>query len=195
MARINLLPWRAELRKEKQREFFSVAAGSAVVTLLLIGYAHLHVSGQINTQNSRNQFLQKEITEVESRIKEITQLETQKQELVARMRVIERLQRNRPEIVHLFDELVRATPDGLHLTSLKQKDTTLKIEGVAQSNARVSAFIRNIDASPYLENPVLELIQNDEKTNNRKFTLTVTQTLTGASEDKPGQNSEQKKPG
>lgn len=176
MARINLLPWRAELRKEKQREFFTVAGGSAVLMLLLVGYVHLHVSGLIDTQNSRNHFLQKEITEVEGRIKEITQIEAQKQELVARMKVIERLQRNRPEIVHLFDEIVRATPDGLYLTSVRQTGASLKIEGMAQSNARVSAFMRNLDASAYFENPVLELIQNEEKTGNRKFTLTVAQT-------------------
>jgi len=180
MARINLLPWRAERRKQQQREFLTIAGGSAFVMVLVILYAHIHISGQIDTQTSRNSFLQTQITEVESRIKEITELEKQKAELVSRMKVIERLQRNRPEIVHLFDELVRAVPDGLHLTSIEQEGTILRIKGIAQSNARVSALMRNLDASPYMENPSLDVIQTGDAAGGRKFSLTITQTTISA---------------
>jgi type IV pilus assembly protein PilN len=183
MARINLLPWRAELRKQRQREFFSIAGGSAMVMLLVVFYGHFHISGMIDGQMGRNQFLEQQIVEVEGRIKEITELEKQKQQLVARMKVIERLQSNRPEIVHVFDELARATPDGLYLTGITQKGTELKIEGMAQSNARVSAMMRNLDLSSYFENPLLNVIQAPDKSGARKFTLSVTQTAMGA-EDK-----------
>jgi type IV pilus assembly protein PilN len=177
MARINLLPWRAELRKQRQREFLSMAGGSAMLMLLVIVYFHLQISSLIDTQNSRNTFLEKEIKEVESRIEEIKDLERQKQQLMARTKVIEQLQRNRPAIVHLFDEIVRATPDGLYLTSIIQKGDVLTIDGLAQSNARVSAFMRNIEASPWLDSPALDVIQigTDKNASDRKFTLRVKQ--------------------
>jgi type IV pilus assembly protein PilN len=174
MARINLLPWRAELRKQKQKEFATVASGSAVLMVLVIMLVHVQLSGAIAQQDARNQFLQAEIRTVEGQIKEIKDLELAKTQLVARMKVIEQLQRGRPAVVHLFDELVAATPEGLYLTSLVQKDRTLTLEGLAQSNARVSTLMRNLDASPWLENPVLEIIeaQND---GSRKFKLRVAQ--------------------
>ena len=180
MARINLLPWRAELRKQKQREFLSAAGGSFFVMLLVILYVHLHINSLIDTQTARNRFMEQQITEVESRISEIIELEKQKTQLIARMKVIERLQSDRPGVVHLFDELVRATPDGLHLTGIKQTGSVLKIEGVAQSNARVSSLMRNLEASAWLENPTLDVIQSVEKSSARKFTLTVTQSVIGA---------------
>lgn len=174
MAHINLLPWRAELRRQKQREFATVAGGSAFLMVLVIAFFHIQISGLIENQNSRNQLLQREIKTVESQIKEIQDLEKQKQQLVSRMKVIEQLQRDRPAIVHLFDELVDVTPDGLFLTGVDQKGSILTIEGMAQSNARVSALMRNLEASPWLENPVLEIIQT-QKDNSRKFKLRVTQ--------------------
>ena len=177
MARINLLPWREELRKERQREFVSITAGSLVLTALVMGYVHMHISGMIDTQESRNSFLQKEITQVEAKIREIRDLEKQKQQLIARMRVIERLQRNRPEIVHLFDELVKLTPDGLYLTKVTQKGSTLTISGEAQSNARVSALMRNLDKSKWFGQPALKVIQSkaDKAIRSRSFVLTVKQ--------------------
>lgn len=177
MARINLLPWRAELRKQRLREFMTAAGGSVVVMLLVIVYVHLHVTGLIDKQNARNHFLENQIEEVDAKIKEIKELEKQKQQLISRMKVIERLQRNRPEIVHLFDELVTAIPDGLYLTHLKQTESTLVIEGFAQSNARVSAFMRGLEASPWFKDPVLEVIQmsTSKKESDRQFTLSVKQ--------------------
>lgn len=175
MARINLLPWRAELRKQKQREFVTVIIGFAFLAVLVVVLFHVQISGAIDAQNSRNRYLESEIKLVESQIKEIQNLEKQKQQLVARMKVIEQLQRDRPAIVHLFDELVKAVPDGLYLTSIAQKNTVLSIEGVAESNARVSALMRNLESSPWLENPVLEVIQTDTASKSRKFKLRVTQ--------------------
>ncbi|MGE0079963.1 MAG: PilN domain-containing protein [Thiohalomonadaceae bacterium] len=176
MARINLLPWRAELRKQRQREFITVIIGSAFLMVLVIAFFHIQISGSIDTQNSRNRYLESEIKLVEAQIKEIQDLEMQKQQLVARMKVIEQLQRDRPAIVHLFDELAKSTPDGLYLTSVTQKNSVLNIEGVAESNARVSALMRNLEASPWLDNPVLEIIQIETSDNSRKFKLRVTQT-------------------
>ena len=177
MARINLLPWREERRKQRQREFISIAAGSVVLMLLVILYVHLHISGMIDNQESRNQYLQKNIKQVEAKIKEIKELEKQKQQLIARMKVIERLQGNRPEVVHLFDEIVKAVPDGLYLASLQQKQSQLVLKGRAQSNARVSAFMRNLDASAWFKQPVLDVIEvnKGKEESTRSFTLHVKQ--------------------
>lgn len=177
MARINLLPWREELRKEQRRQFFVMLGGSAFLMLLVVVYVHLHINGLIQDQESRNSYLQTQIKEVESKIKEIDNLERQRQQLLARMKVIEQLQGNRSEIVYLFEELAKAVPEGLYLATVKQSGRNLIIEGRAQSNARVSSFMRNLDASPWFENPVLEIIQTDSKAEQgmRSFTLRVTQ--------------------
>lgn len=177
MARINLLPWREELRKERRKQFAFVAAGSAVLAILVGLYVHLHISSMIENQNDRNQYLQQQIKDVESKIKEIESLEKQKEQLLARMKVIEQLQTNRPEIVHLFDEIAKAVPDGLSLTSVTQAGRSMTMQGHAQSNARVSSFMRNLDASPWFENPVLDVIESTGKgtTRTRSFTLRVSQ--------------------
>jgi type IV pilus assembly protein PilN len=177
MARINLLPWREDLRKEQRRQFFVMLGASAFLMLLVVGYVHLHINGMIQTQESRNSYLQAQIKEVESKIKEIDNLEKQRQQLLARMRVIEQLQGDRSVIVHLFEELAKAVPDGLHVVNVKQVGKILTVQGVAQSNARVSSFMRNLDASPWFENPVLEIIQVDDKgqRGSRTFTLRVSQ--------------------
>jgi len=177
MARINLLPWREELRKERQREFISILAGSLVLTGLIMAYVHMHIAGMIEDQQSRNDFLKSQIQQVEAKIKEIKDLQKNKEQLIARMRVIERLQRNRPEIVHLFDELVKLTPDGLYLTGVTQQGSSLNISGEAQSNARVSALMRNLDQSAWFEQPELEVIQNSagQPIPSRRFRLSVKQ--------------------
>lgn len=181
MARINLLPWRDDLRKEQRRQFFVVLGGSAILALMVVGYVHLHINGMIETQESRNSYLRGQIKDVESKIKEIDNLERQRQQLLARMRVIEQLQSDRSVIVHLFEELTKAVPEGLYLVNVKQSGRTLTIQGMAQSNARVSTLMRNLDASPWFENPVLEIIQSDNKKDrgSRSFTMRVTQ-ATGA---------------
>lgn len=181
MTRINLLPWREQLRKERERQFYSIAGGAALLAALVVGYAHLHVAGMIETQKQRNNFLESEIKTVEEQIKEIKELETEKAQLLARMKVIEQLQSQRPQMVHLFDELVKTVPDGVYLTSVKQSGTSIVVEGVAQSNARVSAFMRNIDASKWMSNPHLNVIEAVDKDGQRlsRFVLDIKQLIDG----------------
>ncbi|ALP54194.1 hypothetical protein Tel_14185 [Candidatus Tenderia electrophaga] len=177
MTRINLLPWREALRKERKRQFVSVLGGAAFLMLAIIGYVHFHVSGMIDYQNSRNGFLESEIAKVEEKIKEIRELEAQKKQLLNRMNIIQELQTRRPMVVHMLDKLVRALPDGLYLTKLDQNGVELTLEGMAQSNARVSAFMRNLDESDWFASPKLEVIQVQDKDGSRssKFTLKVKQ--------------------
>ncbi len=162
MARINLLPWREALRKEKQKEFLSLGVFAVALTAVLVGFVHIHINGLIEYQNRRNQFLENEIRVLDQRIKEIRKLESTKKALLERMRVIEDLQVTRPGIVHLFDELVKTLPDGTYLTGVKQIGDRLVITGKAESNARVSAYMRNIDASDWMSNATLNVIQTRE---------------------------------
>ncbi len=176
MARINLLPWREELRKQKLREFYVMIGGAALITVGVIVLIHTQLNGVIAFQQARNNYIQSEITNVEGKIKEISDLEKQKELLISRMRIIERLQRNRPEVVHLFDEIAKLVPSGLHLKKLSEKDRILSMEGIAQSNARVSAFMRALDNSAWFADPSLEVIQATSGNDNRReFTLIVKQ--------------------
>ena len=184
MTRINLLPWRELLRKEREREFITIAGGAAFLMGLVIVYVHFHMAGVIDNQNGRNAFLEKEIKKVESQIKEIDRLETEKSQLLARMNVIEELQGQRPQMVHLFDEVLKAVPDGVYLTSIKQSGTSVAIEGIAQSNARVSAFMRNIDTSHWLAEPKLDVIEALSGKNTQKgssFKLNLKEVMEGES--------------
>jgi type IV pilus assembly protein PilN len=167
MAKINLLPWREELRKQKQREFVISAGGGALVAGLIVLLAHFHIDGLIDNQNQRNAYLQAQIEILDQRIGRIKELEKMKADLLARMNVIQELQRSRPESVHLMDELVRTLPDGVYLKTFTQKDRSLELGGVAQSNARVSDYMRNIDASEWLTAPRLDLIKTTEVNRTR----------------------------
>lgn len=159
MARINLLPWRAERRKRRQSEFLMLLGGAfaaaALVSFLIVSY----YNGRIETQNGRIAYLQTEIGKLDSQIKEIEALDKQKAALLARKEVIEQLQANRSQMVHLFDELVRTIPDGVRLTSIKQTSESLSLEGRSQSNARVSSYLRNLDASGWMSGPDLSVIE------------------------------------
>ena len=184
MTRINLLPWRELQRKEREREFYTIAGGAAVFMCLVVVYIHFHMVGLIDNQNARNDYLKQEIKKEESQIKDIDRLETEKSQLLARMKVIEELQGQRPLMVHLFDELVKALPDGVYLTSIKQSGTSVALEGVAQSNARVSAFMRNIDASKWLTEPklnVIEALNSKDGQKGSKFVLNIKQKTEGGS--------------
>ncbi|MGR9105642.1 MAG: PilN domain-containing protein [Gammaproteobacteria bacterium] len=178
MAKINLLPWREELRKQQQQDFLMAIMGSAALCLLIMLMVHSHIEGLIEQQNRRNQFLETEIAALEAKIKEIDDLEQKKAMLVAKMEVIQELQGSRPEIVHLFDEVATTTPDGVYLTEMTQTGNTLTFDGSAQSNARVSAYMRNLDASPWLANPVLNIIETKGEGNQgrvNRFKLSVQQ--------------------
>ena len=159
MPRINLLPWRDAERKRKRQEYV-LSIGAAVATAALVTLVgRWHMSSTIEHQNDRNRILGDEIAELDKQIKEIDGLENQKRRLLARMEIIETLQRSRPEIVHVFDEVVRILPEGVYLTYLKQSGTRFEIRGVAQSSTRVSAFMRNIDGSEWLADPSLQIVQ------------------------------------
>ena len=160
MARINLLPWREAERKERQKNFAIAAASGVIVGLLVIWGANTFLQGKIDYQNSRNQRLQQEIATLDEQIAEIKNLRLKKERLLLRMAAIEDLQRTRPEVVHLFDELVEVTPEGIYLTELTQTGKNLLIKGIAESSTRVSAFMRNIDASEWFANPVLQVVQS-----------------------------------
>lgn len=175
MAHINLLPWREELRKERKVRFFTITGIAAVITLCVVAAVHLFFVQLITYQNARNQFLQGQITLLDKKIKEIKNLEKERDRLLARMRGIEQLQTSRPVVVHIFDEFVKTLPDGVFLTEIAQKDKQFTIKGVAQSNARVSNFMRNLDASHWLTGAHLQVIETVDKNKRRlaNFTLTV----------------------
>ena len=173
MPRINLLPWRDQERKIRRREF-GIAAGGAVVAAVIFALGgKLVYSSWTDAQIEKNNLLKKEIVKLDSQIADIQDLENRKQRLVARMEIIEKLQRKRPEIVHQFDELVHTVPDGVYLSAIKQTGNKLEIRGVAQSSTRVSTFMRNIDSSVWMDNPVLQVVEDakDSPTGGSRFTL------------------------
>src|SRR3954469_6805485 len=188
MPRINLLPWREEERKERKIAF-TVALGVSALAAGVVTFAiYLMFGSMIDAQDRRNEQLRVEIKKLDKQIEEINDLETSKQKFIARMEIIEKLQRSRPEIVHVFDEIVRTLPDGVYLTDVKQTDKKFKFEGVAQSSTRVSSFMRNIDGSEWLRNPELEVVQTtkDNKVSGSSFTLYAQQVSTAGQDDGGG---------
>lgn len=174
MPRINLLPWREAERKRRQRDFMIATGGAVVAAIIVGGLAALWYSQMIDYQNDRNARLKAEIAELDKSIKEIDGLEAQKARLLARMEIIEQLQKSRPEIVHLFDEVTRQLPEGVYLTGLKQSGATVQVTGVAQSSTRVSALMRRIDGSEWLADPNVEQIQTTDRGPARQSNFTVT---------------------
>ncbi len=183
MPSINLLPWRLALRQRRRKEFLiglGAALGLAVIVTLL---AHLTVSSMIDAQKRRSELLNAEIAELDKSIEQILALEEQKARMIARMEVIDTLQASRPEVVKLFDQMVSTLPEGVYLTSVKQSGRKLEFNGVAQSSTRVSAFMRNIDASEVLSAPELKVIQTGKDAGpGAQFTL-FAQQRAAATED------------
>ncbi len=159
MARINLLPWREERRKARQKQFMGMLGLSAVAGLLTSVLIVSFYSARISNQESRNQYLRGEITKVDAQITEIEVLDLKKTKLLARKEVIEELQANRSQMVHLFDSLVKTIPDGVTLTSIKQDGDILTLGGRSQSNARVSTYMRNLEGSGWMSGPDLNVIE------------------------------------
>jgi len=188
MARINLLPWRAERRKLRQKEFLAMVGLSAlaaiVLAFLIVGYFKAQISGQ----NDRNAYMRDQITEVDKKIKEIEELDKKKAKLLARKEVIEQLQANRSQMVHLFDSLVRTIPDGVTLTTIKQEGDMLTLVGRSQSNARVSTYMRNLEGSGWMTNPDLSVIEakGENKGLPYEFTLKVKLANPNAPKDTDG---------
>jgi len=184
MPRINLLPHREAKRKERKLAFLValvVAAGAGIVTAFV---AYLLYGSMIEGQQHRNDMLRVQIKQLDRQIEEINDLESAKQKYIARMEIIEKLQRSRPEIVHVFEEIVRTLPEGVYLTAVKQTAMRLKFEGIAQSSTRVSSFMRNIDGSQWLRNPELEVVQTTKGSGaGSSFQLTADQVTTAGGED------------
>lgn len=164
MTRINLLPWRQEARKRRQRDFGVLAGLSVALTLVVAFVVHLTIAGMIDHQRERNRLIEQEITKLNRQIKEIDELDKIKSDLLARMEIIQELQLSRPEIVRMFDELVLAMPEGVYLTRLEQSGRSVVVEGRARSNAGVSALMRAIERSESIGRPKLLLIENKDKT-------------------------------
>lgn len=177
MARINLLPWREELRAQRNQEFGIIAGITAAVAVLIIVGISAFYNQLIDNQESRNNFMKAEIKKLDDKIAAIKDLKARKERLLQRIKTIQQLQTNRTEIVHLFDETVKTVPDGVYLSSLKQSGDNLTMTGVAESNTRVSEFVRNIEASEWMKSPAINIISRNKQsalqTNN--FTLRAKQ--------------------
>lgn len=155
MARINLLPWREQLREERKQRFLVALGGTLVIAAGLVFLGGQYFNSAIEQQDARNEFIKKEIAVLDARIKEIKELKERRQQLLERMKIIQDLQGNRPVIGRIFDQLVRTLPDGVYFTALKRTDRVIEIVGAAESNNRVSSLMRNLDASEWLASPNL----------------------------------------
>ena len=176
MPSINLLPWRQELRQRRRKEFLYGIVGAIALAGIVTLVASLTVSSMIDAQNNRNELLKAEIAELDKAIEQILVLENQKARMISRMEVIDTLQASRPEVVKLFDQIVSTLPEGVYLTSVKQSGKKIEFNGVAQSSTRVSAFMRNLDASESLSTPELKVIQTGNTTGpGAQFTLFASQ--------------------
>jgi len=162
MAKINLLPWRQELKKQRQQEFIAINAAVALSAGAIVLFFHMLLSGQLSGQEERKAYIQSEIATLDGQIKQIEDLQKRKEELLARMKVIQDLQGRRPVVVRVFDELVRAVPNKVYLTEVKRDGDVFNITGYAESNTQVSTFLRNLNASTWFKNPVLATVTAEE---------------------------------
>lgn len=204
MARINLLPWRDQLREERKQRFVAGMGATLMIAAGLVFLGGQYLNSAIEQQNARNEFIKKEIAVLDARIKEIKDLKERREQLLERMKIIQDLQGNRPVIGHIFDQLVRTLPDGVFFTDLSRKGDLISIVGSAESNNRVSSLMRNLDASEWLKSPNLtevKAITAGEVDQANIFKLTVKQTRPGAAEEETedsrskGGNAGQNQPG
>jgi len=179
MPRINLLPWRDTLRKERETRFGAIAGASLFVCGIVVLAVHLYMSNEIDYQESRNKYLTSEINGAKAKIKRITELGEKKQGLIDRMGVIQELEKSRPQIVHVFEEFVKQVPNGVYFNSLEQKDNKFTIEGIAQSDARVSSLMTKLKESEWLTTPkiiYIKLLDKKDKKSKSAFKLEIEQT-------------------
>ena len=162
MAKINLLPWRQELKKQRQQECLTINAAVAITAAAIVMFFHIIVSGQLSDQEERKAFIQSEIATLDGQIKQIDELQTRKDELLARMKVIQDLQGRRPVIVRVFDEVARTVPEKVYLASFQRTGDTFAVEGFAESNTQVSGLLRNLNASTWFKNPALSNVVADD---------------------------------
>jgi type IV pilus assembly protein PilN len=189
--RINLLPWREEKRQQKQKEFYIMLAGALVLGVGVVYGGDQYYQGRIHYQEERNDLLRDEISQLDDRLEEIKELKETKKRLINRMEVIQDLQKGRPQIVHLFEQFVTTLPEGLYLESINEKGDSLTIEGVGESNARVSDYMENLASSSWLTRPDLEVVEvtDSEGTRISQFTLSVEQTNPREDDDDNGGGS------
>jgi type IV pilus assembly protein PilN len=173
MLKINLLDWRAELRETRRRQFLAAIGMSLAATAAAIGLWWFAEVRAIDNQNARNAMLRTEIAAIDKQIKELEDLERTRSNLIARMKVIEELQQSRSLVVHYFDELVNTVPEGVYLTSLKKTGTKTILDGIAESNGRVSTYMKNIDASPWFNDPRLIVIKTADAGGRRQSTFSL----------------------
>ena len=185
MPRINLLPWREAERKKRQRDFGVALAGGIVAAVVVVLGTIFVYNNMISNQEARNERLTDEIAQLEKSIEEIDGLERQKERMLARMEIIEQLQKSRPEIVHLFDEMARQLPEGVYLTGMRQQGRNVEVQGVAQSSTRVSALMRQVDASEWMADPQVERVETTSSGASRQavFVVNMKQESPGAAED------------
>ncbi|RDS82553.1 PilN domain-containing protein [Dyella psychrodurans] len=189
MARINLLPWRAERRKIRQREFFMQLGAAALVAFGLMLFWWLWMDMRVDNQNERNAYLQDQIKQVDVRLEKIKDLEKVRAQLLARKQIIEQLQANRSQMVHLFDELVKTIPASGRLTSIKQNGDQMVLNGVAQSNASVAEYMRNIETSPWMGQADLSKTENSHDASRMPYSFGLTVALSKPKDDGAGQGS------
>ena len=189
MAGLNLLPWREKAREAKKKEFFNVLGATLMGAVGLVVLGHFYMQSALSYQQERNQMLETEIAALDAQIKQIEALDKTRQALLDRMKVIENLQSTRPAVVHLFDDMVNALPKGMYLVNLQQRGTLVQLEGKAESYARVSSYMNQLDASPWLSSSNLNIISTNAAKDDglalRDFKLDVTQLLTQADPSKP----------
>ncbi|GAB7530931.1 PilN domain-containing protein [Pseudomonas sp. 3A(2025)] len=186
MARINLLPWREQQREERKKRFITALVGVLVVAVGIVLLIDQTLSRAITHQTARNTFLQGELVQLDARIKEISELKARRKQLLERMKIIQDLQGNRPIIGRVFDQLVRTLPDGVYFTDIKMLDNVIAINGIAESNNRVSDLMRNLEASDWLEGPILNEVKASAAPDQANaFQLTVRQTQPSIEGAKP----------
>lgn len=186
MAKINLLPWREELRKQQMQEF-AIIIGMVVVAALVVGFAW-KIAGDraVDAQKSRNSYIETQISELDESIKEIEELQRRRDALIERMNVIQGLQGNRPTIVHVFDQFVSTLPDGVYYTSIKQNGNKFDITGLAESNNRISNLMRSLEASEWFSNPTLSRVVANGNQFEFALTLEIDPAVSGAKPDAGG---------
>lgn len=189
MIRINLLPYREEARKARRKQFFSLVGMVAILGGLIILLVYTGIEGAISRQQARNEFLKKEVVALDKQIEEIKRLKEQTSALLARKQIIESLQRDRSETVYLLSEMVKQVPEGVYLKSLKQDGVRISLSGYAQSNARVSTLMRNIESSQWLESPQLISIKATTVSNRRLNEFAMDVNLKRAKVEEPAKNS------
>jgi len=194
MARINLLPWRAERRKQREREFFAHLGLAAVGGIALVIIWGMWMNLRISNQNERNSILTNQIHQLDQRIAQIKDLEKVRDHLLARKRIIEKLQTDRSKMVHLFDELVKTIPPSVRLTSMNQQGDVIKLKGVAQSNASVAEYMRNLESSAWMSQVELGRIDNKHEDTRMPYVFNLSMKMTKPkSDDNSGSGNEASK--